>query len=75
MPIAPSTPKSRATSSKAQPKKKRQPSIFTVRNKLSAEVRETGAASYEDVSKDELFEDPDADVPGHNHDHDHDHDH
>nr|WP_167095242.1 trigger factor [Parvibaculum indicum] len=38
-------------------------------------ISELATVTEKPVSKDELFEDPDADVPGHNHDHDHDHDH
>jgi trigger factor len=36
-------------------------------------ISELATVTEKPVSKDELFEDPDADVPGHNHDHDHDH--
>lgn len=38
-------------------------------------ISELATVTEKPVSKDELFEDPDADVPGHDHDHDHDHDH
>ena len=42
----PPTQGKEASKSKSKPKK-RQPSIFTVRNKLSQEVRETGADTFE----------------------------